>query len=345
LPGWGAWQLLQQAAHPGLRPDPSLPSVCNTDSVVLPALYAAAYAAYTAACGLYEWRSLAAERAVAQRPQEQPGGQPQARLGAKTRSAEWDLIKAIMLFFVILLHIGRQGFLQASLSHSQQVFFLILSPFAMPCFTFISGVWGASVESAALAKMLCYTLGTLVLAKLMLAVVLLCTPGPKGPAHMLQEGDWVLWYLKCLAVWRLTLTPLFHVARQRGLPPAMPFVVVCAASYALRHSAWPPPTGWLRDCTFFAPFYAQGLLLPAAPGGRASSATGGSRLQLWPSSSSGAAAWPVLPGSARGTTSHAPSAGDSAPAPTGRPPCPGAEAAWALRSCVRIFVSMYSWMA
>jgi len=179
----------------------------------------------------------------------------------KERVGEWDLIKAVMLFFVIVLHIGRNGWLKGGLSDGDQTFFLMLAPFPMPAFAFISGVFGASVGRSTMLKTLCYTLGTFLLAKMLGGMIVLTTPGPRSFEDIRCVGFLVLWYLKSLAVWRFTLTPLFHYTSKRNVPALVPFVGVFLVCHVLRHLGLPH---WAREWIYFAPYYAQGLLLSAS---------------------------------------------------------------------------------
>lgn len=149
-----------------------------------------------------------------------------------------------------------------------------LTAYKMPSFAFIAGVFGSSLAYDSMAKMLCYTLGTSVIALILRLIEIQAIWGSDllseqiGRYFNIDEFAPGLWFLANLFVWRLTITPLFFVARRMLKPEVavvLTFVFIWVFSFLL--------LGWTKHFTvwiygqynwqhllFYAPFFAAGLL-------------------------------------------------------------------------------------
>jgi len=179
----------------------------------------------------------------------------------RDRNAPLDLVRFVLLFFIVFQNIHQTMHYNRNFHPAWEGFFTFPQTFDMSCCAIISGVLGAKVKTEAIAKVLCFTLGTLVLTKLVLNYITLVLAG--GQHMSTDAGSMILWYLPSLLFWKLTISPMFHVARKRNTPAVIPFFVVICVSFLLRHGTVAQPFGmtWVDKCYFFAPFYAQGLLM------------------------------------------------------------------------------------
>lgn len=155
--------------------------------------------------------------------------------------------------------------------------------FRMAAFAFISGVFGSNITSQALSKMLCYTLGTA-----FITTIVMCATGiahnmiePEFNITWLQDTEHLfyggLWYLVDVFIWRLTISPLFHIMHKRlGMPSFIPFLTCILLMYAGRHLHTPTATAPVQDsrlwtalqvlCTgdgvlYYGNFFALGLMI------------------------------------------------------------------------------------
>jgi len=187
---------------------------------------------------------------------------------SKVRSRGFDVARFILEYFVIYSHLaGLLGLVDWGISQW-------LTAYKMPAFIFITGVFGSSVAYESIAKMLCYTLGSIVLLLVLRLIEIQFIWGPDQYARQVGSNfninDFApgLWFLANLFVWRLIISPLFHAARRverREVAVAGTFASLWVISFLL--------LGWTQDFTvwiygnynwlhllFFAPFFAAGLL-------------------------------------------------------------------------------------
>eukprot|EP00929_Paragymnodinium_shiwhaense_P074551 TRINITY_DN38160_c0_g1_i2.p1 TRINITY_DN38160_c0_g1~~TRINITY_DN38160_c0_g1_i2.p1 ORF type:complete len:434 (-),score=22.92 TRINITY_DN38160_c0_g1_i2:102-1403(-) len=140
------------------------------------------------------------------------------------------------------------------------------SAFRMPCFAFLSGVFGQKVDKISLLRVVCYTYGTKVMLRwfgVFINVLML------DHVRVIKTGE--LWYLICLFFWRMTLSPLFDMLKESSLKVRLAthivVTVLCYGCYdslggsmtdMYSRTKLVPPSEYLG----LGPFFAFGLLAP-----------------------------------------------------------------------------------
>jgi hypothetical protein len=198
----------------------------------------------------------------------------------KPRYLEWDFIKFVLHFCVVTTHM-----MEFTLSQNGNArLTVLLEPwfkwymnfpvsFMMSGFAIISGVFGHGVSRKGLARCLCYTLGTAFLTTTIVNCLFLIPRSQGGPLYWKEvlpmHPMGLTWYLGALAVWRFTVSPLFHFGSLWEVHVAVPFVLTCVLSFV----GWRTLPGLVGSTPFasflissntfvFAPFFALGQLMP-----------------------------------------------------------------------------------
>lgn len=183
--------------------------------------------------------------------------------------AQWDFVRITLQFLVLANHID--GLMYVDHTPDRSYFVFGPSGFKMPAFIFVSGVFGSSMKLDSITKMLCYTAGAGFFVNMLIETIVNLPPKNIGTVNFQT------WYLVVLCACRLTITPLFHLARSLRVHVALPLATVVVACYGGRaitgrcltsgrvsgdalmdevcdaHNAF-------NELTFFAPFFALGLV-------------------------------------------------------------------------------------
>jgi len=108
---------------------------------------------------------------------------------------------------------------QLMLAFGHSVMTSALHEFVWPAWFFLAGIFGSSLTYESVARVMCYSITTnCLLASIGTVFAFFNYESQALPFSAFFGGAWVLW---CLLLYRLTITPLFHIAR--GLPvPAVP---------------------------------------------------------------------------------------------------------------------------
>jgi len=210
----------------------------------------------------------------------------------KTRMPEWDVVKFLLMLAVVLTHTTYFIFPQAEFASAVRN---AIMPFMMPAFVLCSGIFGASVAYESVSRMICYTAGMTLLFEMML-ISTRCACGDEwSQARKLDQLEH--WYVAALLLWRLLVTPLFHLLKKLRIPGIVGLLLVLMVSYILHITGFPlqrrvnavtgrifyaphlivgrwywphlfsfvpwPTRFDLIDTAWFAPMFATGLLCSA----------------------------------------------------------------------------------
>mmetsp|Transcript_104826 Transcript_104826/g.190748 ORF Transcript_104826/g.190748 Transcript_104826/m.190748 type:complete len:522 (-) Transcript_104826:315-1880(-) len=204
------------------------------------------YFAYTIPCFWYELTSTNAN----------PNG--------KQRDGTIDFIRLWMHFLIILEHVS----MQPPFSH------IVWCNWKMGVFSVLSGIFGSHVDKAHLANVLCYTLGSIIMLRLVLepsiAILAGATEynnigsGKSGfPLWFLVRGP--EWYLMALGIWRFCVSPFFALMKRLQVPALVPFIFTFGFSLLVKTQL---PDGsiysYVGAIVVLMPYFAIGLLRPAS---------------------------------------------------------------------------------
>jgi len=184
-----------------------------------------------------------------------------------------------------LFDIARFGLLvgviwtQLLLAFGDDIVASILHEFVWPTWFLLAGIFGSSLAYESVMRVICYSITTnalLILIGVMFAFF--NYQAQPVPVSTFFGGAWVLW---CLLLYRLAVSPLFHMARAFRLPVVFLLVLIHFGSYSARLRM--PATDAVvdlhphqvehlllmvksMDATFYsallnAPYFAAGLLM------------------------------------------------------------------------------------
>mmetsp|Transcript_82788 Transcript_82788/g.229858 ORF Transcript_82788/g.229858 Transcript_82788/m.229858 type:complete len:797 (+) Transcript_82788:80-2470(+) len=185
-------------------------------------------------------------------------------VASAARLPTFDVARFVLEVLVVHAHLDFFG-LAANKSY------MYMSAFRMPTFIFIAGIFGSSMAYESIAKMLCCTVGTTTLMVLVRFVEWLLISGPGmvaenvGVNFDIQKGGPGLWFLMAVFFLRLTVTPIFVVARALGLRKVVPLLFVKVVAFFLMHwgyqwHLWIFGSYNWTNALAFAPYFALGLL-------------------------------------------------------------------------------------
>jgi len=107
-----------------------------------------------------------------------------------------------------------------------------LHEFVWPAWFFLAGIFGSSLRYESVAKLMCYSLTTnILLACIGTLFAVTSYHSEATPVGLVCGGSWILW---CLLLYRMTITPLFHLARAIHVPVLVLPVLLHFGSYTLR---------------------------------------------------------------------------------------------------------------
>eukprot|EP00930_Biecheleria_cincta_P047460 TRINITY_DN32907_c0_g1_i1.p1 TRINITY_DN32907_c0_g1~~TRINITY_DN32907_c0_g1_i1.p1 ORF type:complete len:513 (-),score=64.23 TRINITY_DN32907_c0_g1_i1:97-1635(-) len=201
----------------------------------------------------------------------------------KQRLPVWDIVRFILELWVICHHMpGGSGGLMSNGHSPLDAWNRLFLPMRMPAFSMLSGMFGSSLTRESLSKMFCYTFGTCLLASMLYT----WEPGHGLNLEKLSSGHMLpthLWYLGLIPFWRLIITPLFHLMREKlKMPALVPFIATYVMLYFTRHSCLEvyyqktdAPNAFsvgalivtkthVGNFAFFGTFFALGLCMPAS---------------------------------------------------------------------------------
>eukprot|EP00930_Biecheleria_cincta_P094546 TRINITY_DN8577_c0_g1_i1.p1 TRINITY_DN8577_c0_g1~~TRINITY_DN8577_c0_g1_i1.p1 ORF type:complete len:495 (+),score=36.49 TRINITY_DN8577_c0_g1_i1:67-1485(+) len=156
----------------------------------------------------------------------------------KPRIPMWDMMRFFIEWGIIFEHVnlcttwsGVEFYDQSPLWNRMND---SMTSWRMTGFAFISGIFGSSMAKTSICNMFCYTLGTGALTHLMkLAVPATLTGSLHLPTYLVDSDTW---YLFDLFVWKLAITPVFHIMSETlRMPRAFPFLISVVIMYLLRH--------------------------------------------------------------------------------------------------------------
>eukprot|EP00929_Paragymnodinium_shiwhaense_P016800 TRINITY_DN12543_c0_g1_i3.p1 TRINITY_DN12543_c0_g1~~TRINITY_DN12543_c0_g1_i3.p1 ORF type:complete len:540 (-),score=49.91 TRINITY_DN12543_c0_g1_i3:566-2185(-) len=223
----------------------------------------------------------------------------------KARVLEWDSVKLCVQAFIVLMHLQvfvmyedkftclddnpmpadcmakvmrNPGEVEQTMSHhkafNEWLVFGYSGAYRMPCFAFISGVFGQKVDGGTMQRVVCYTYGTMVMVTLLAEVISLATLG-----RVRGQGDvHLLWYLSTFFWWRVTLSPLFNKLRNLTTSLRLMAFALILAAYLVAYDEFGERMEYLQTVamqkTHFAlvpasqyfclgTYFALGLVLPS----------------------------------------------------------------------------------
>lgn len=121
---------------------------------------------------------------------------------------------------------------QLMLAFGHSVFTSTLHEFVWPAWFFMAGIFGSNMAYESLTRVICYSVTTnCLLASIGTLLSLVNYHSQALPFSAFFGGAWVLW---CLLLFRLTITPLFHISRALRVPPVLLVALIHFCSYASR---------------------------------------------------------------------------------------------------------------
>jgi len=184
---------------------------------------------------------------------------PKGRCQTAARCEIWDATKFLLMTGVIFFHCAF--YLSAEDLRDWTVSRAALRP-VVPCFIFVSGVFGTSVSLQALVKALFYpwpcvlVMGAIFSARCLDERLVSATAGFNGFAF---------WYLWCMCFWRLAVSTVMHAGnRKLGLPVVFLLLALQLLVHALLNTAGSLAGPWndvWRCFLFYAPVFAAGQLV------------------------------------------------------------------------------------
>lgn len=143
-------------------------------------------------------------------------GASTGRFVNRSREYGWDVLKFLLLFFVILSHWGLLISHFGSSEVQTSIFFhrvrhqavTVGSSFTMCTFAFISGVFGTSFSWTSLPRLSCCTVFACIIYVLLFYSASALVEG-KYNFHAARFFPSICWYLVALFLWRVCITPMF----------------------------------------------------------------------------------------------------------------------------------------
>jgi len=132
------------------------------------------------------------------------GNMNASKIGAKERVQHWDVIRCMLELMVIFRHTASI-FPQSEVAGAMHETY---TPFMLPAFCFLSGVFGSSVTYDSISNMLCYTVGMTILYECCRMLIQWGCGDDWATATSMDI--WELWYIGALAIWRLFVSTFFH---------------------------------------------------------------------------------------------------------------------------------------
>jgi len=132
---------------------------------------------------------------------------------------------------------------QLMLAFGHSIITSTLHEFVWPAWFFLAGIFGSSMTYESVARVICYSITTNCLLASIGTLFAFFNYGSEAlPFSAFFGGAWVLW---CLLLYRLTITPLFHIARTLRVPALLLLILIHCGSYASRSHM--PPTNVVVD--------------------------------------------------------------------------------------------------
>mmetsp|Transcript_104824 Transcript_104824/g.190742 ORF Transcript_104824/g.190742 Transcript_104824/m.190742 type:complete len:554 (-) Transcript_104824:315-1976(-) len=187
-----------------------------------------------------------------------------ANSSGKQRDGTIDFIRLVMHFLIIIEHV----------SMGPPFIHTVWCNWKMGVFSVLSGIFGSHVDKAHLANVLCYTLGSIIMLRLVLepsiAILAGATEynnigsGKSGfPLWFLVRGP--EWYLMALGIWRFCVSPFFALMKRLQVPALVPFIFTFGFSLLVKTQL---PDGsiysYVGAIVVLMPYFAIGLLRPAS---------------------------------------------------------------------------------
>eukprot|EP00929_Paragymnodinium_shiwhaense_P109290 TRINITY_DN75696_c0_g1_i1.p1 TRINITY_DN75696_c0_g1~~TRINITY_DN75696_c0_g1_i1.p1 ORF type:complete len:562 (+),score=61.63 TRINITY_DN75696_c0_g1_i1:89-1774(+) len=208
----------------------------------------------------------------------------------KKRVLEWDTVKLFVQVLIVGQHLQHMVMLDrewmeragiggstiartASMNYHNNSYleycvFFYAGFCRMPCFAFISGVFGQKVDRDNLLRVCCYTFGTAASLSVLCELLHILTFGHLRSNFMMNE----IWYLVCLFWWRVSLAPLFDQLKDTSIGVRLfTFVMLSFVFYvcydlfgAAMINAITVTNNWSPGEEYFSlgPFFALGVLMP-----------------------------------------------------------------------------------
>jgi hypothetical protein len=191
-----------------------------------------------------------------------------AELRLSGKDDRWDFIRLLLIWALISSHLAGSFYAKAGLSLDQAI--PGVAAWAISGFVFLSGMFSSSLSTK---PMMMTLVGLPCTLFLLAAVTWIATIVSPGKMDTFEIGRSLAeWYVECMVLWRLTVSPLFRFSEKLGTPRALPFLVVCGFSCALLSCTFRDPLEidvrlipirlcfpWRMFATN-APFFAAGLL-------------------------------------------------------------------------------------
>lgn len=127
-------------------------------------------------------------------------------MSKRERDAGFDNLKGILIYLVVFGHILSK---LLSASVPGRMFRAAIFAVHMPAFVFISGYFSKNAARADAAKLVKSTLLPFALIQIVVQGVILLSGN--GAASTILNPYWTTWYLLCLFVWRLLVTPVSKI--------------------------------------------------------------------------------------------------------------------------------------